>query len=61
MSELRDSSEGTRSEASVSAFSRREEEQRKNASRSDAPRSAGTIASSLIFPLRFLALSRGGY
>ena len=27
MSELRDSSEGTRSEASVSAFSRREEEQ----------------------------------
>ena len=33
--------------------------QRENASRSDAPRSAGTIASSLIFPLRFLSVISG--
>ena len=33
--------------------------QRENASRSAAPRSAGTIASSLIFPLRFLSVIAG--
>ena len=33
--------------------------QRENASRSDAPRSYGTIASSLIFPLRFLSVFSG--